>query len=66
MSDDDFVWVESQSGENWHEFVLWTIDQGFGGLWKHVTYSGNVGTTPVQNIGATAQKLKTPWYLATL
>jgi UDP-N-acetylmuramate dehydrogenase len=32
MSDDDFVWVESQSGENWHEFVLWTIDQGFGGL----------------------------------
>src|SRR3954471_5025759 len=30
--DDDFVWVESQAGENWHEFVLWTIDQNFGGL----------------------------------
>jgi len=29
--DDDFVWVESQAGENWHEFVLWTIDQNFGG-----------------------------------
>ncbi|HCQ13461.1 FAD-binding protein, partial [Flavobacterium sp.] len=22
--DNDFVWVESQAGENWHEFVLWT------------------------------------------
>ena len=29
---DDFVWVESQAGENWHEFVLWTINQNFGGL----------------------------------
>ena len=29
---DDFVWVESQAGENWHEFVLWTIEQDFGGL----------------------------------
>ncbi len=30
--DEDFVWVESQAGENWHEFVLWTIDQNLGGL----------------------------------
>jgi UDP-N-acetylmuramate dehydrogenase len=29
---EDYVWVESQAGENWHEFVLWTIDQNFGGL----------------------------------
>ena len=29
---EDFVWVESQAGESWHEFVLWTIDQNFGGL----------------------------------
>jgi hypothetical protein len=28
---EDFVWVKS-SWENWHEFVLWTIDQNFGGL----------------------------------
>ena len=30
--DDIFVWVESQAGENWHEFVLWTLDNNFGGL----------------------------------
>jgi len=37
--DEDSVWVESQAGEVWHEFVLWTIDQNFGGLRKHVAYS---------------------------
>ena len=50
--DDDFVWVESQAGENWHEFVLWTINQNFGGLENMSLIPGNVGTTPVQNIGA--------------
>ena len=50
--DDDFVWVESDAGEVWHEFVLWTIDQNFGGLENMSLIPGNVGTTPVQNIGA--------------
>ena len=56
--DDDFVWVESQAGENWHEFVLWTIDQGFGGLENMSLIPGNVGTTPVQNIGAYGTEIK--------
>lgn len=56
--DDDFVWVESQAGENWHEFVLWTIDQDFGGLENMSLIPGNVGTTPVQNIGAYGTEIK--------
>lgn len=56
--DNDFVWVESQAGENWHEFVLWTIDQGFGGLENMSLIPGNVGTTPVQNIGAYGTEIK--------
>ncbi|MGV9004344.1 UDP-N-acetylmuramate dehydrogenase [Flavobacterium sp.] len=56
--DDDFVWVESQAGESWHEFVLWTIDQGFGGLENMSLIPGNVGTTPVQNIGAYGREIK--------
>ncbi len=56
--DDDFVWVESQAGENWHEFVLWTIDQNFGGLENMSLIPGNVGTTPVQNIGAYGTEIK--------
>ncbi len=56
--DDDFVWVESQAGENWHEFVLWTIDQNFGGIENMSLIPGNVGTTPVQNIGAYGTEIK--------
>ena len=56
--DDDFVWVQSQAGENWHEFVLWTINQNFGGLENMSLIPGNVGTTPVQNIGAYGTEIK--------
>jgi len=56
--DADFVWVESKAGENWHEFVIWTIDQNFGGLENMSLIPGNVGTTPVQNIGAYGTEIK--------
>jgi UDP-N-acetylmuramate dehydrogenase len=56
--DDNFAWVESQAGENWHEFVIWTIDQNFGGLENMSLIPGNVGTTPVQNIGAYGAEIK--------
>jgi UDP-N-acetylmuramate dehydrogenase len=52
------VWIECLAGENWHEFVLWTIDQGFGGLENMSLIPGNVGTTPVQNIGAYGTEIK--------
>ncbi len=56
--DENHVWVESQAGENWHEFVLWTIYQNFGGLENMSLIPGNVGTTPVQNIGAYGTEIK--------
>jgi UDP-N-acetylmuramate dehydrogenase len=56
--DADYVWVESQAGENWHQFVLWAIDQNFGGLENMSLIPGNVGTTPVQNIGAYGAEIK--------
>jgi UDP-N-acetylmuramate dehydrogenase len=56
--DTDYVWVESQAGENWHQFVLWAIDQNFGGLENMSLIPGNVGTTPVQNIGAYGTEIK--------
>jgi UDP-N-acetylmuramate dehydrogenase len=60
---DDFVWVESQGGENWHEFVIWTIDQNFGGLENLSLIPGNVGTTPIQNIGAYGVEIKDTFVL---
>lgn len=56
--DNDFVWIECKAGENWHEFVLWTIEQNFGGLENMSLIPGNVGTTPVQNIGAYGTEMK--------
>ena len=55
---DDFAWVESQAGENWHEFVMWTIEHNFGGLENLSLIPGNVGTTPIQNIGAYGVEIK--------
>ncbi len=55
---DDFVNIECQAGENWHELVLWTIDQNFGGLENMSLIPGNVGTTPIQNIGAYGTEIK--------
>jgi UDP-N-acetylmuramate dehydrogenase len=56
--DDDSVWVESQAGETWHDFVLYTIENNFGGLENMSLIPGNVGTTPVQNIGAYGTEIK--------
>ena len=56
--DDDHVWIEAQAGENWHEFVLHTIGQNFGGLENMSLIPGNVGTTPIQNIGAYGREIK--------
>ena len=58
QENDDFAWVESQAGENWHEFVLWTIENNLGGLENMSLIPGNVGTTPVQNIGAYGTEIK--------
>ena len=55
---DNFAIVKAQAGENWHEFVLWCINQNFGGIENLSLIPGNVGTTPIQNIGAYGVEIK--------
>ena len=50
--DDEAVYVSAAGGENWHDFVRWTIAQGFAGLENLSLIPGNVGAAPIQNIGA--------------
>ncbi len=52
------VKVKAYAGENWHSFVLWCLQNDFGGLENLSLIPGNVGTAPIQNIGAYGVELK--------
>jgi len=50
--DADHHYIQAAAGEVWHDFVLWTISQGWGGLENLSLIPGSVGAAPIQNIGA--------------
>lgn len=56
--DENHIELAVASGENWHEFVMYCIQKGYGGIENMSLIPGSVGAAPMQNIGAYGREIK--------
>ena len=56
--DEHYIYVQAGAGENWHQFVLYCIEHNLAGVENLSLIPGNVGASPMQNIGAYGVEIK--------
>lgn len=55
---DSHICIKVAAGENWHSFVQYCITNNYGGIENLSLIPGNVGASPIQNIGAYGVEVK--------
>ena len=56
--DDEHVFVKAGAGENWHQFVQFCVRNNYAGVENLSLIPGNIGASPMQNIGAYGIEIK--------
>jgi UDP-N-acetylmuramate dehydrogenase len=60
--DEEHIYIKAGAGENWHQFVLHCVRSNYAGVENLSLIPGNVGASPMQNIGAYGVEIKDVFY----